>query len=301
MDDEDETPTHELTTINPMSGRPTHRVSTFVAPGPYDSAPPPGSVLADRFVLVEELGRGGMGVVYEAIDRQVERMVAVKLVRFSSPNAAARFLREAEVVRSLEHPAITKVIDFGVTEGHLYLVMERLHGLTAQAELDERGPLCSDRAMSTIHEVLDALTYVHARHVIHRDIKPSNIFLLDSTRHASPVNLLDFGISQPRGAGRLTAHGRIAGTPACVAPEQITGLTLDERVDVYGAGLLLYCLLAGKNPFQRATARESFDAVLHEKAAPIDSPHNAAITIAMSSNREERFDSIAAFRSALGF
>ena len=298
MDNEEQTPTHELTTLNPTSGRPT-RVSTFTSPGPFDSTPPPGSVLADRYVLVEELGRGGMGVVCEAIDRQVDRMVAIKLVPFSSPNAGARFLREAEVLRSFHHPAITKVVDFGMTEGHLYLVMERLFGLSAQTSLTKTGPLSEPVALAIIQEVLDALAYVHARHVIHRDIKPGNIFLLDQTRHTSPVSLLDFGISHSRGAGRLTGQGRIAGTPACVAPEQITGEELDERVDVYGAGLLLYCLLSGENPFQRQTSSESFEAVMRGDVPPLDSPFDNTILKALACDRDERFRTIHAFKNAL--
>lgn len=244
-----------------------------------------------------------MGVVMEAYDQQASRMVAIKLVPSGSPRNAVRFAREGEILSRLSHQSISRVLDFGVDAGHFFIVMERLHGRNAQMALKD-GPLSITGVVHIMREVLEALTYIHAHGVIHRDLKPSNVILLDERHHSSRIALIDFGISQPDGGGRLTTKGSVAGTPSCVAPEYLDApeersSVIDERVDVYGAGLLFYTLLSRRNPFARDSAREAFEAILTSTVPPLGTAYDRAIAMAMHRDRDRRFKTIAAFSNAL--
>jgi TolB-like protein/tetratricopeptide (TPR) repeat protein len=208
--------------------------------GAWRPAPGPGTVIG-RFEIVRELGRGGFGVVYEALDRELGRSVAFKLLQGSvKPSAREeRLLREAEAAARLSHPNIVTLFDVGRCEYGPYLVLERLHGETLSHRLSSR-PLALAEALRVAVEVARGLSHAHARGIVHRDLSAGNVFLCDDGH----VKLLDLGMAQA--FGRRKVDG---GTPAYMAPEQWRGAPEDERTDVFALGVMLYRMLAGEAPF----------------------------------------------------
>lgn len=218
--------------------------------------------LVGRYEIVRELGRGGFGVVYEALDRNLGRAVAVKTVRPGRPlteEGGAAWLRdEAEAVASLSHPGIVAVYDVGEADGAPYVVMELLQGGTLEHRL-ARGPrLGCLEALRIARDVASALVYAHARGVVHRDLKPANVFLCED----GTTKLLDFGLSHVFGLARGTRDG---GTPAYLAPERWRGDAEDARTDLFSLGVLLYEMVSGKLPF---SASEKHSAALDPGFAP---------------------------------
>jgi serine/threonine-protein kinase len=208
-----------------------------------------GSELAGY--LIEALvGRGGMGVVYRAHDRALDRKVALKIL---SPELAAdvgfreRFLIESRLAAALDHPNVIPIYDAGEVAGELYIAMRFVEGSDLR-ELFQAGALAPERAIALVSQVAEALDAAHARGLVHRDVKPANV-LVAETDH---VYLADFGLTRRLGAapGQLGA-GRSLGTSDYVAPEQIRGEEVDGRADVYSLGCLLYECLVGRPPFQR--------------------------------------------------
>ncbi|WP_162159708.1 serine/threonine-protein kinase [Cystobacter fuscus] len=195
--------------------------------------------------LEEEIGRGGMGQVFRARHVRLDRPVAVKFLigeAASSPEAQARFAREARALALLDHPHIVRVHDFGEEEGERYLVMELVEG----RGLSELLPLPPAEAVRVALQVCDALAYAHARGVVHRDIKPANILVDGDGR----VKVTDFGIARiVRSEGRrdtLTAVHTVVGTPEYMAPEALAGAAPDPRMDVYAVGVLLHEMVTGR-------------------------------------------------------
>ncbi len=193
----------------------------------------PGAVV-DHFEILGELGRGGFGVVYEARDRRLGRLVAFKAIRpgppEEGPQRAEWLAREAEAAARLDHPNIVTVHDVGTGEAGPYIVMERLHGETLRERLD-RGTVPSSEAYRIIREVARGVAHAHACGVVHRDLKPGNVFL----RRDGGVKVLDFGLARMLGGGA----GPAGGTPDYMAPEQGTGALGDARCDVYSLGVML--------------------------------------------------------------
>ncbi len=206
--------------------------------------PAVGSSLG-RFDLLRELGRGGFGVVYEALDRELGRVVALKVIRPGPrPLAEARreaLTREAETAAQLSHPNIVTLHDLGKSEAGPYLVLEMLHGETLQERLG-RGALTPVEAVSCAVELARALAHAHASGVLHRDLKPSNVFLTVN----GEVKVLDFGLARAFGSGGT----RGGGTPAYMAPEQWRGDPEDARTDVFGLGVLLFEMLTARLPYR---------------------------------------------------
>jgi serine/threonine protein kinase len=213
-------------------------------------------LLSGRYELLEPLGRGGMGMVYRARDRQLERLVAVKVLpaaMLHDEEFRARFRREARAAAGLTHPNIAVVHDTGEDSGPAepvpYLVMELVEGVTL-AELLRQAPPTADEAGRIVVAVLGALEHSHGRGVVHRDIKPANIMV----HHADGrllVKVMDFGIARlmSESATRLTATGTRIGTPSYMSPEQADGRPADARSDLYSVGCVLYELLTGRPPF----------------------------------------------------
>ncbi len=201
----------------------------------------PGAVLADRFELVREIGRGGFGIVWEARDRQLGRNVAFKAVRAGDRTALReeRLVREAEAAARLSHPNIVTLHDVGRSEHGPYLVLELLRGQTLADRLDQ-GPIPLREALRIGVEIARGLAHAHAEGVVHRDLKPENVFLLEDGQ----VKLLDFGLAHALGRRRQDG-----GTPAYMAPEQWRGAPEDERTDVFALGVLLFRMLSGELPF----------------------------------------------------
>lgn len=207
------------------------------------------------YEVIEQLGRGGMSIVYRAYQPSMKREVAVKVLKTSlvdEPDFMERFSREVEVIARLEHPHILPVIDYGESDENIYLVMRLVRGGSLADRL-KQGYLASEEANRILQQVASALDYAHRQRVIHRDLKPGNI-LLDQDDN---IYLTDFGIAKILDADAgLTMTGQVMGTPAYISPEQGMGLEIDARADVYALGLVLYEMLTGRGPFtsDRATA-----------------------------------------------
>jgi hypothetical protein len=211
----------------------------------------PGSVIADRYKLVRQIGEGGWGVVYEAEHLRLGHKVAVKVLRdfvAFDAEAVARFHREAQAVTAIAHPNIVQVIDFGdLPDGAPFMVLEHLEGTDWGAVLEREGPQPLDAVARVLVDVCRALSAAHAKGIVHRDLKPANIFL---TAHG--VKVLDFGISKFAGPSDsyLTQSGKMIGTPRYMSPEQCEARRdIDHRSDIFALGVLLYRALAGRVPF----------------------------------------------------
>ena len=226
--------------------------------------------LGGRYRMTGELGRGGMATVYLAHDVKHGREVAVKIVHpaLASVLGPERFLREIEIVARMRHPNIVPLYDSGEADGTLYYVMPYEPGLSLRQRLDRDGPLPLDQAMPLLRDVCDALAYAHEHGIIHRDIKPDNVLL--SGRHAM---VTDFGVAKAidsSGDRTLTGAGLALGTPAYMAPEQITGEPdIDHRADIYALGVMAYELLTGRPPFTGEAGPQVISAHLSRPPAPI--------------------------------
>ncbi|KIG14494.1 Serine/threonine protein kinase PrkC, regulator of stationary phase [Enhygromyxa salina] len=212
-------------------------------------------MIHERYRIEGLLGRGGMGAVYKAHHVGLRRDVAIKVLHEGlsrDPSTAKRFDREAQSVSRLDHRNCVRVTDFGTTEaGVKYLVMELLEGAELEASLGQ--PWAPDKAVDTIVQMLEGLEHAHHFGIVHRDLKPENVFVTTDFRGDEIVKLVDFGIAKlidDEGAKeQLTRAGMVFGTPRYMSPEQASGGKLDERTDLYAAGLILYQMLAGHPPF----------------------------------------------------
>ncbi len=222
-----------------------------------------------RFAILERVGSGAFGVVFRARSRETGETVALKFLRpdvADDPNAAARFRREVEAARAIDHPNVVRVIDAGQDGDAAYVAMEFVEGPSLAARLRREGPLPWREAARIAAEVLDALAAAHARSVVHRDLKPANIVLRGGE---TPV-ILDFGMSHLGNATRLTHAGDVLGTPAYMAPEQIEGRGADPRSDLYAVGAILYEMLSGGPPFSAETLPELCRKVCESEPAALD-------------------------------
>jgi serine/threonine protein kinase len=240
-----------------------------------------------------------MGVVYEAHDDRLDRVVALKLLRGAIGDATAieRFWREARAAASISHPHICQIYELGDDAGRPFIVMERLTGETLSDRL-LRGPVAAREAAQFALSLLGALQALHQRHVVHRDLKPSNVFL---TPHG--VKLLDFGLARDVSAApdmaaatRLTNPGVVIGTPHYMAPEQITGGPVDSRTDLFSAGAILFEMLSGQVAFGGDSTVEVLHKVLHDQppaliGSTLVSALDRAIHRALAKRREDRYDS----------
>ncbi|MBX3273722.1 MAG: protein kinase [Sandaracinaceae bacterium] len=280
------------------------------APGPD---PLVGRVLDGRYRVERLLGGGGMGRVYDAVQVELGRRVALKVLipeLAKVPSILERFRREALASAVLGHPHIVDVTDFVLpSDGPPFLVMERLVGEPLVDVLTREGMLSVPRALRITVQLLDALQAAHEADIVHRDLKPANVFLVSLAGGDEMVKLLDFGIAKLRespGNRKLTAVGEMVGTPRFAAPEQLKGGVVDARTDVYGAGGLLYGMLTGRPPFAGPDA-ELIRAVLEQEPPdpriinPLVTPAVAEIiTRAMAKDPAQRFQSARAMMDALG-
>ena len=224
-------------------------------------------LLAGRYRLERQLGRGGMGTVYEATDDALGRRVAVKLMRedlAGKPDAAQRFRREAQVAASFAHPNVVTVFDFGVEGGHAFLVMELLDGTTLREEIRSHGKLVPVRTVEIMRGVCAAVDAAHHRHLIHRDLKPENVFLARAQTGDIP-KVLDFGLAKflqtaaaavsnaCTASGVETGAGVLLGTLQYMAPEQLAGGTPQPAWDLWALAVLAYEMLTGTHPFDSAS------------------------------------------------
>ena len=260
-----------------------------------------------HFKVFEEIGSGGMGVVYRARDQRLRRKVALKVLpagALADPTIRERLMREAQTASSLNHPHIVTVFDIHSAGDRDFIAMEFVDGQSLDHVIGEHG-LRLDKALRYALQIADGLACAHESGVIHRDLKPQNIMITP----ADDVKILDFGLAKrflpAGGAGdsvietglmTLTAPGVKVGTPAFMSPEQIESRKIDERSDIFSFGCLLYQMLTGVNPFQRRNAILIFKAVLSEQPEPILSlrPNlptrlEAILTRAMEKSPEDRY------------
>jgi len=257
----------------------------------------------DRYRIRREVGRGGMGVVYEAWDERLQRTVAIKLMttQHLDPRVQERFLREARAAASLNHPGIVAVHDAGEASGHPYLVMEFVAG----ASLDETPPASIEEAVAIAIRICAALEHAHARGLVHRDLKPGNVLVVRDG--AEPVvKLTDLGIALDQGATRLTRAGAILGTPAYLSPEQALGRDVDCRADLYSLGVMLYRWVTGRLPFAGESVLEVVSQHLHAPVVPpaervpgLPRGLSEIVVRLLAKEPEARFPSASALRRAL--
>jgi len=242
-------------------GKGNSRTQTFMT----DDAAPTEFVVESRYELTEEIGRGGMGVVFEARDRRLDRVVALKRLpedlRRHHPRALQLFLREAQSLAKLNHPNIVTVHDTDQEDGAFFITMELLHGEPFNRILRERGRLSSENAIGIGRQVAAGLQYAHERGVIHRDIKTANLFLTTDL----VVKIMDFGLAKvfEEMRGKTTV---VSGTPYYMSPEQVLGADIDHRTDLYSLGVTLFELVTGRVPFDQG------DVAYHHRHTPPPSP-----------------------------
>jgi serine/threonine-protein kinase len=261
-----------------------------------------------KYQITGILGEGAMGVVYRGFDPDIRRVVALKTIRKQggesaevAAQTAARFRNEAQAAGRLMHPGIVGVYDFGDDGRVAYIAMEFVEGQTLSQYLAQRVKFTEADVASMTTQLLDALAHAHEHGVWHRDVKPSNVIMTKTGR----IKIADFGIARTD-TSALTMANSVLGTPMYMAPEQFMGRPIDHRVDVYGAGVVLYQLLAGKAPFM-GTHEALLYKVVNELPVPPSSlegaPHgprfDRVVAQALAKDPRQRFDNASAFRDAV--
>ena len=260
------------------------------------------------YEILASLGAGGMGEVYRARDRKLDRDVAVKVLpqaTAADPDALARFEREAKAVAALSHPNILSIFDFGSEDGVAYAVMELLEGETLRGKLDA-GPIPQKQAVDYTLQIAKGLAAAHERGIVHRDLKPENLFV----SRDGHLKILDFGLakrvesvtpdeetSAPTGSGH-TEPGTVMGTAGYMSPEQVKGLPVDHRSDIFSFGAILYELLSGRKAFRRETNVETMAAILRDEPPELsESGRNVSPALervvkhCLEKDRDHRFQS----------
>lgn len=275
-----------------------------------------GAVLDAKYEITRLVGTGGMSAVYEARHARLGRPVAIKILHSkfrSDPNSISRLRNEAQVVAALRHPGICEIYDFGVAhDGSPYLVMERLEGQTLADLIAQSAPLSYPPVSAVLRQVLATLGVTHAKGILHRDLKPENIFL-ERRSGRLVAKLLDFGIAQwmRSAAGGIapdhSGSDAATGTPYYMSPEQARGDgVLDERVDLWAIGVVLYECLTGRKPFVAPNYNALLVKILTSASRPVQrlqptiAPEVAQLVErALAKMREDRFQSARDFRRAL--
>src|SRR3954447_146446 len=242
---------------------------------PADTDPDTGPrtrLIAGRYALAEVIGRGGMGTVWLATDRLLEREVALKEVTFAVDLTAEertilreRTMREARAAARLDHPRVTTVFDVVEEDGRPWLVMEHVSARSLQEIIEERGPLAPADVARIGLDVLEGLEAAHEAGIVHRDVKPANV-LVQPDGHAC---LTDFGIATTTGDSSLTTHGALIGSPSYMAPERVNGEEPRPPVDLWSLGATLYAAGEGRPPFARGEAMATMMSVVSEHPAPM--------------------------------
>lgn len=260
-----------------------------------------------KYTILDVLGRGAMGLVYKGFDPLIERTVAIKIIRKSAfaddelADALSRFKQEAQAAGRLIHPNIVTVYEYGEENDTAFIAMEYVEGKSLKEILADKPALTLAEVGAIIKQLLTGLQHAHASGIVHRDIKPDNlIFSADNT-----LKIMDFGVARLESSS-LTVTGSVMGTPSYMAPELFSGEKIDQRSDLFSAGIILYLLLTGHKPFSGS----SITAIMHQvvnvmptKPSQVDnrlpSPLDDLTQTALAKNPENRFQNSGDFLSAL--
>jgi serine/threonine-protein kinase len=266
----------------------------------------PAPAKLGKYEILRELGRGAMGVVYEAFDPSIERVVALKTIRRDQLDGAeaeemlVRFQREARAAGRLNHPNIVSIYDFGDDNGTSFIAMEFVRGRELKSYFEKNERFALPEIVRIMGQLLDALEYSHNYGVVHRDVKPANIIILADGQ----VKVADFGIARIE-SSQFTQAGTVLGTPAYMSPEQFMGQTVDRRSDVFSAGIVLYQFLTGERPFSGAATTIMHKVLSVDPPPPsllnvqAPRPFDAVIGKAMAKRPEDRFQTAREFADAI--
>lgn len=264
-----------------------------------------GKVLDNRYEILEQVGGGGMALVYRARDLYLNRTVAIKILReqlTSDEEFVSRFRREAQAVASLSHNNIVSIYDVGHVNNIYYLVMEMVEGQNLKKIIKEKGPLPLERAVDIAKQICDALEHAHEHQIIHRDIKPHNIIITNG----GVVKVTDFGIARAVSTATVTHTGNIMGSVHYFSPEQARGEIADERSDIYSLGVVIYEMLTGELPFDgESPISIALKKIQNDPVSPrqlnseISEALEKVILLAMDKDPHKRFQTVAELRENL--
>jgi serine/threonine protein kinase/Tfp pilus assembly protein PilF len=251
----------------------TQAWSVAVTPRPSSEAAAkgqlePGTLLAERFEILQLLGQGGMGAVYKARDTELERLVALKLIRpelASHPEILRRFKQELILAREVTHRNVIRIFDLGQAQGIKFITMEYVEGRDLKSLIHEKGKLTADEAVPIALQIAAALEAAHTAGVVHRDLKPQNVMSDKDGR----VYVMDFGIARSLEHQGMTQTGALMGTPEYMSPEQAKGEKVDARSDLFALGIIFYEMLTGNSPFKADTAMAMMFKRTQVRATPL--------------------------------
>ena len=246
------------------TNRSTPGTRNFLTPG---LVLPPGTVLGTRYEILDLLGKGGMGTVYKANDRELDRVVALKVIRSelaSNPETLHRFKQELILARKVTHKNVIRIFDLGEAGGIKFITMEYIEGQDLGTLVNRSGKLPAEETVRIIEQVCLALEAAHSEGVVHRDLKPQNIML---DVHGK-ISVMDFGIARSTEASGMTMTGAIVGTPEYMSPEQVMGEHVDARSDLFTVGIILYQLLTGDMPYKAETVQAAMFKRTRERPRP---------------------------------
>ena len=270
---------------------------------------PPLEILG-RYKILRIVGRGAMGIVYEAVDPEIDRVVAIKTINLMlSPDEMAqyeaRFKQEIKAAGRLNHPNIVTIYDVGKTDNFAYMAMEFINGCELKDLLKSGQPLPVDVALDIVAQAAEGLAFAHTRDIIHRDVKPANIMLLES-EDGLVAKITDFGIARMPASAVKTMTGMVMGSPRYMSPEQVVGKHLSARSDIFSLGVVLYEALTGIAPFESDTISSIMYQTVHVAAQPPSSLNpelgpelDAIVARALAKLPEERYDTMKAFSRAI--
>jgi predicted Ser/Thr protein kinase len=261
------------------------------------------------YELLDEIARGGMGVVYRARQRSLNRIVALKMIlggNLASSEAVKRFYKEAHAAAALDHPNIVPIYEIGEAEGNHFFSMAFVEGTSLKSLVAKKGKLAPAEAVKLMLPVVEAVEFAHRQNIVHRDLKPDNVLIDNDGR----PRVTDFGLAKQMGEGDagLTGTGQVLGTPAFMAPEQAMGKSEDvgKPADIYGLGGILYFLLTGKPPFTGKTLTEVLVKVAKEPVEAVSAlePNTPSIlneicTMCLAKDPKDRFKSAAELKEVL--
>ena len=257
-----------------------------------------------KYRVLDRVGRGGMGTVFRALDDTLNREVAIKILNaeLNDPEVARRFRAEAVTVARLNHPGIATIFELFQHDGQWMMVMEFVRGETLEHMVERLGPLSPQRAADLVMQGLAALSHAHRMGVVHRDLKPANLMITES----GAVKIMDFGIARVAGSEHLTSAGFLMGTPAYMAPEQVTGGEIDARTDLYSMGVVFYYLVTARLPFKGDNPIAMAQSRVSDRPIPVGQVREGLpawieplLDRALSKSSDDRFPSADQFREAL--